>query len=220
MITQEEFESYILSVKPRLEGISPSIVNNVRFHTLLKDYLIKLDDEFTSNPYVQNHQKTCECEPVPKNVVNFLAYKTKEILDKYNVKFGYAAFVHTDNINKQQVKTHLHIQSVMEPLKLNKEIAIFVSFAGEYEFEYFPTTVNHSTVLNHQLFLRNEEDKVADFVNPMERKTIRVKGGDAVLFDGQNLIHGGKIISGCGMWVILSLCSCDPEIIPGSSVLL
>lgn len=220
-VDNQLLKDYIRNIAIRNDGISPSVVNDKKFHTILHNYLIPPPEGYADFDFVAEHKYTCESIHVPTSVVRFLAEQTKTVLDQINGKFTYAAFVFADSINKQQVQHHLHIQSLMDPLPNFKEIVIFISpDDAQYQVEYFDHVVDKNQVLREKLFLRNEQDCVRDYVNQHNLKISQqlVKSHQFGVFNGQNLIHGGKIVNGSGIWVILSMCECDIEITNGQMI--
>lgn len=210
-MTKETFDLFVREFKPRYQDRSPIVVYEKKFHVLMRDYIIPLPQGYDTNDLILQHQDNCECKDIPSHIVKHLVVQTKKVLDQVKGKFSYAAFVFAHPEDKKQVHHHLHIQSLLPPIQNNKEIAIFVSFEGSYTFEYFKQIVSHNVVKREKLFLRNENDHVADFVsaNNWNPITHTIKPNQYVLFNGQTMIHGGHINSGCGIWIVLSLCEAD-----------
>jgi hypothetical protein len=218
----DKFNDYIDQFEPSYTGYSPVIVNDTRFHIKLRDYIIPLPESYTNEEKINIHRDTmCQCRDIPNDITNYLILKTKELLDKINGKFSYAAFVFTNNIDKQEVKHHLHIQSIFERLDAYKDIALFVSFDGVYDFKYYSQPVDKDTVLSNELYLRNNLDMVGQYIidNSLQSGSNIITGGQAVIFDGQTMIHGGNIISGSGIWVVLSMCTTSVDIKHGGIVI-
>lgn len=220
-MTDEYLKQFITEMEPRYVGTSPSVVNDRKFHTLLHNYLIPPPEGYAKYDFVSEHKYTCECVSIPTKLVKTLADATKQVLDKVNGKFTYGAFVFADTLNKQQVKHHMHIQALMNPVPNYKEIILFVSTEdAEYDFEYYRETVDRETVESNKLFLRNEHDMVAEFIkqNNLVMQASTLKHRQYGVFNGQTLIHGGRIKQGSGIWVILCMCDCDVEVGDGEVV--
>ncbi len=218
----ETLKYFINHVSPRFDGRSPTVVNDKKFHTILNSYLIKPPVGYGDLPFVVEHKKTCECFEVPSSIVKMLAGKTKNILDKINGKFTYAAFVFTDANDKQEVAPHLHIQALLDPIENYKEIILFVPAEdSEYEFLFYEKELTKQEVLENDLHLRNENDKVHRFLfeNNIKLQTKKIKNKQFGVFNGQTLIHGGELVKGSGIWVVLSMCTCDVDVPYGDVVI-